>query len=147
LRELPGEQRTHERDVGVDLVGMHLGRDHCPIITERGTASYSFRQTLLGRTRDRESRVDGRVDEAHVVCHEGAHLVAKDEGGREVDRVQRGERRRVERSRELPHLGRQVDEHQPGRQLIGIGLHVDSPRGSAQLDVGHDARHDALASP
>jgi hypothetical protein len=28
LRELPSEQATHELDVGLDLLGMHLGRGH-----------------------------------------------------------------------------------------------------------------------
>ena len=32
VRELPGEQATHERDVGLDLVGVHLGCGHALMI-------------------------------------------------------------------------------------------------------------------
>lgn len=38
LRKLPGEQATHERNIGVDLVDMHLGCGHGLIIAERRTA-------------------------------------------------------------------------------------------------------------
>ncbi len=40
LRELPGEQAAHERDVGVDLVGMHLRCGHGLIMAERRAASW-----------------------------------------------------------------------------------------------------------